>query len=74
MSRVQEYQFQQFMRSFCDGWDGKSANKRVVRTEGVIRMTDVDFRSVMEKGDGFIVVDNAALSKPGAMLRVEELV
>ena len=34
-------------------------------------MTDVDFMSVLEKGDGIIVVDHAALSKPGAMLRVE---
>ena len=72
MSKVQEYQFHQFMRRFCDGWDGKSTGKRVVRTDGVVLMTDADFMSVMEKGDGVIVVDHAALSKPGAMLRVED--
>lgn len=59
--------YNEFMRTYCKNWDGKSPPKRVFRTAGV-----VENKSVLDalKSKSAINVNTSALAKPGAMLQV----
>ncbi len=64
------FSFQEFMRRFCEQWDGESEARRVLRTKNVVVCSDENFRNfIARKNRATVTVDMRELSRPGAMLK-----
>ena len=69
--KYRTFSFPEFMRRFCEQWDGESKASRVVRTKGVVVCSDKNFRDfIARKNCATVTVDMRELSRPGATLEV----